>query len=124
MRTLPAGTLTRRANAAWFSSWLLYAQGNKPDALKLLEDSLRVLRGTREKPPPPLSMPYVFAAECLAAGDARAADSLALLGRAATAVDSLALQRSGYAGRAELVHARAGWLWAIVPPHRQPPSAP
>jgi hypothetical protein len=53
-------------------------------------------------------MPYVTAAEWrLAAGDARGADSLALLGRAAAAVDSLALQRSAYVGRAELVHARA-----------------
>ena len=108
MSTLPAGTLTRRANAAWFSAWLLYAQGNKTDAVRLLEDSLRALRGNGERPPPPLSMPYVFAAEWrLAAGDAPAADSLALLGRAAAAVDSLALQRSAYAGRAELVRARA-----------------
>jgi len=53
-------------------------------------------------------MPYIVAAEWrLAEGDARAADSLATLGRAAAAVDSLALQRAAYAGRAELARARA-----------------
>jgi hypothetical protein len=53
-------------------------------------------------------MPYIFVAEWqLRSGNARAADSLALLGRAAAAVDSLALQRSAYAGRAELVRVRA-----------------
>jgi hypothetical protein len=53
-------------------------------------------------------MPFVTAAEWrLLAGDARRADSLALLARAAGAVDSLALERSAYVGRAELVRARA-----------------
>jgi hypothetical protein len=76
--------------------------------MRSLEDSLRVLKGDAVPPPPALAMPYVTAAEWrLAAGDARAADALALLGRAAAAVDSLALQRSAYVGRAELVRARA-----------------
>ena len=108
MKTLPSGTFTRRANAAWFSAWLRYAQGDRAGAAMSLEDSLRVLKGDDVKPKPALGMPYVTAAEWrLAAGDARAADSLALLGRSAAAIDSLALQRSAYAGRAELVHARA-----------------
>jgi serine/threonine-protein kinase len=107
LKTLPTGTATRRAYAAWFSAWLTYEQGDRIRAQQSLEDSLRVLTGDA-KPQPPLAMPYVLAAEWrLAAGDARAADSLALLGRVAAAVDSLALQRSAYAGRAELVHARA-----------------
>jgi hypothetical protein len=73
-----------------------------------LEDSLRVIRGDGVKPPPALAMPFVTAAEWrLAAGDARGADSLALLARAAAAIDSLALDRSGYVGRAELVRAKA-----------------
>lgn len=53
-------------------------------------------------------MPFVTAAEWrLEAGDARGADSLAQLGRTAGAIDSIALERSGYVGRAELVRARA-----------------
>ncbi len=106
-QTLPTGTMTRRGNAAWFGAWLRYLNGDRMGALKLLEDSLRTLKGN-DDPPPPLAMPYVFAAEWrLENGDARAADSLALLAHTAAAVDSLALQRSAYVGRAELVRARA-----------------
>jgi hypothetical protein len=55
-----------------------------------------------------MAMPFVTAAEWrLAAGDARGADSLATLAREAGAVDSLALERNAYVGRAELVRARA-----------------
>jgi hypothetical protein len=76
--------------------------------MAMLEDSLRVIRGDAVKPPPSLAMPFVTAAEWrLAAGDARAADSLALLARDAGAIDSLALERSAYVGRAELVRAKA-----------------
>jgi serine/threonine-protein kinase len=105
---LPTGSVIRRANRAWFDAWLRYAGGETRAAAALLEDSLRTLSGDRPAPPPALAMPFVMAAEWrLAAGDARAADSLALLGRAAAAIDSLALERSAYAGRAELVRARA-----------------
>jgi hypothetical protein len=94
--------------AAWFGAWLRYAEGERQGAMRSLEDSLNVLKGDGAQPPPALAMPYVTVAEWrLAAGDAPAADSLALLGRVAAAVDSLALQRSAYAGRAELVRARA-----------------
>jgi hypothetical protein len=76
--------------------------------MTMLEDSLRTITGSAAKPPPALALPIVTAAEWrLAAGDAHAADSLATLARTAAAVDSLALERSGYVGRAELVRAQA-----------------
>jgi tetratricopeptide (TPR) repeat protein len=106
--SLPSGTLTRRVNRAWLTAWLRYAEGDRRGAIAMLEDSLRVIRGDADKPPPPLTVPLIVAAEWrLAAGDARAADSLALLGRAAAAIDSAALERSAYVGRAELVRGRA-----------------
>jgi hypothetical protein len=54
------------------------------------------------------ALPFVTAGEWrLAGGDARGADSLARLARTAAAIDSLALERSALAGRAELLLARA-----------------
>jgi serine/threonine-protein kinase len=108
LATLPSGTFVRRVNRAWLTARTRYAEGDRHGAVSMLEDSLRVLAATGAKPPPSLAMPFVTAAEWrLAAGDARAADSLARLARAAGAVDSVALQRSAYIGRAELVVARA-----------------
>src|SRR6185312_6644944 len=105
---LPSGTLQRRVSRAWFTAWTRYKEGDTRGAIMMLEDSLRVIRGKADKPPPQLAVPFIMAAEWrLAGGDARAADSLALLGRAAAGIDSLAFQRSGYVGRAELVRARA-----------------
>jgi hypothetical protein len=105
---LPTGTFVRRANRAWFSAWTRYLEGDVGGATTMLEDSLKVMKGDRPKPPPSLAMPFITAAEWrLAAGDARAADSLAILGRDAASVDSVALDRSAYVGRAELVRARA-----------------
>jgi hypothetical protein len=105
---LPSGTLQRRVSRAWFTAWTRYAEGDTRGAITMLDDSLRVIRGERDTPPPQLAVPFIMAAEWrLAAGDARAADSLALIGRAAAAIDSLALKRSAYVGRAELVLARA-----------------
>jgi hypothetical protein len=93
---------------AWLTARVHYGEGETRGAMAMLEDSLRVIRGDAAKPPPVLAMPFVTAAEWrLAAGDARAADSLALLARDAAAIDSLALARSGYVGRAELVRAKA-----------------
>jgi hypothetical protein len=43
----------------------------------------------------------------LSPGDARGADSLARLARSAAAIDTVALERSALAGRAELLSARA-----------------
>ena len=105
---LPSGTLIRRVNRAWFTAWTRYLEGDVRGATAMLEDSLRAVKGDASKPPPALAMPFVTAAEWrLAAGDARAADSLARLGRDAAAVDSIALDRSAYVGRADLVRARA-----------------
>ena len=105
---LPSGTLIRRVNRSWFTAQIRHAEGDARGAASMLEDSLRVLAGNAAKPPPSLAMPFVTAAEWrLAAGDARAADSLARLGRAAAGIDSAALERSAYVGRAELVRARA-----------------
>ena len=105
---LPSGTLIRRVNRAWFTARVRHADGDVRGAMTMLEDSLRTIAGSAPKPPPALAMPIVTAAEWrLAAGDAQAADSLATLARTAAAVDSLALQRSGYVGRAELVRAQA-----------------
>jgi tetratricopeptide (TPR) repeat protein len=105
---LPSGTTIRRVNRAWFTAWTRYLEGDKRGASAMLGDSLRVIAGAAAKPPPSLAMPLVMLAEWrLAAGDARGADSLAILGRSAAAVDSLALERSAYAGRAELVLARS-----------------
>jgi serine/threonine protein kinase len=105
---LPKGTLVRRVNRSWLTARVRHAEGDARGAAGMLEDSLRALVGSAAKPPPSLAMPLVTLAEWrLDAGDARGADSLAMLGRAAAAVDSTALQRSAYAGRAELVRARA-----------------
>ena len=65
------------------------------------------------------AMPIITAGEWrLAAGDARGADSLARLGRTAAAIDSLALERSALAGRAELLLARALRAQGQVPAAR------
>jgi tetratricopeptide (TPR) repeat protein len=108
LAALPSGTLIRRVNRAWMTARVRYGEGDTRGSMAMLEDSLRVIRGDAVKPPPSLAMPFVTAAEWrLAAGDARAADSLALLARDAGAIDSLALERSAYVGRAELVRAKA-----------------
>jgi serine/threonine-protein kinase len=105
---LPSGTLIRRVNRAWLTARVRHGEGDTRASVAMLEDSLRAIRGDAVKPPPSLAMPFVTAAEWrLAAGDARAADSLALLARDAAAIDSLALERSAYVGRAELVRAKA-----------------
>ena len=108
LATLPTGTLVRRVNRAWFTARLRYAEGDVRGAPAMLEDSLRAITKAATQPPPSTAMPFVTAAEWrLAAGDAQGADSLALLARTAAAVDTLALARSAYVGRAELVRARA-----------------
>jgi len=105
---LPSGTFVRRVNRSWLTARIRHAEGDQRGAASMLEDSLRVLIGNAVKPPPSLAMPLVTVAEWrLASGDARGADSLARLARAAGAVDSAALGRSAYVGRAELVIAHA-----------------
>jgi hypothetical protein len=108
LATLPTGTFVRRVNRAWLTARVRRAEGDRAGAMAMLEDSLRALAGPGAKLPPSLAMPLVTAAEWrLAAGDARGADSLAQLARSAGAVDSAALERNAYVGRAELVRARA-----------------
>ena len=108
LKALPSGTFQRRAYRSWFTAWLEYGTGDRRTAMLQLEDSLRVQNGSASKPHPALAPILATAAEWrLAAGDPHAADSLAVLARSAAAVDSLALQRSAHAGRAELVRARA-----------------
>jgi serine/threonine-protein kinase len=108
LATLPSGTLIRRVNRAWFTAGVRYAEGDVRGASALLADSLRAIAAGSERLPPPFAMPLVTLAEWrLVAGDARAADSLAALGRTAAALDSIALERSAHVGRAELVRARA-----------------
>jgi hypothetical protein len=108
LAALPSGTLVRRVNRAWLTARVRHAEGDVRGASAMLEDSLRAIATNPAKPPPSLAMPFVTAAEWrLLAGDARGADSLARLARAAGAMDSLALARSAYVGRAELVRARA-----------------
>jgi eukaryotic-like serine/threonine-protein kinase len=120
LATLPSGTLVRRVNRAWFAGRIAYGEGDVGGAAAMLEDSLRVLWGDGARPAPALAMPFVTVAEWrLARGDAKGADSLARLARAAAAVDSLALTRSAYAGRAELVRARAQLALGRLPAARE-----
>ena len=106
--TLPTGTLIRRVNRSWLGARISYAEGDVREALRMLEDSLRAIAGSVERLPAALAMPFVTAAEWrLAAGEPQRADSLAALARLAGAVDTLALERNAYVGRAELVRARA-----------------
>jgi serine/threonine-protein kinase len=111
MAQLPGGTLQRRANAALFAAALTRAERGPRTASVELEAALRTLMDGTDKPSPRLAYHLVTAAEWrLDLGDAAAADSLAQLARTAAAIDSLALQRSGYVGRAETVLARASLL--------------
>jgi hypothetical protein len=103
------GTLFRRASQGWLGARITYQEGQPDRATSMLEDSIRVLSRDSAKLPWVLAMPLVTAAEWrLARGDPGGADSLARLAVAAAAVDSLARTRSAYAGRAEVVLARAG----------------
>jgi hypothetical protein len=66
------------------------------------------------------ALPLITAGEWrLAGGDASGADSLARLARNAAALDSIALVRSGLAGQAELLLARALRARGQVPDARR-----
>ena len=106
--TLPTGTHTRRVTAALFGARIQHAAGDPRGAMRMLDTALRSLADGRPKPPTNMAVAFTTAAEWhIAAGDARAADSLAELAHVAAAQDSLAVRRSGYAGAAALVQARA-----------------
>ncbi len=105
---LPSGTFLRRMTSALLGARLRYAEGPRADAMTRLERDLRTLGGDGPKVPASLAVPYATAAEWrLADGKARMADSLARIAIAAGGVDTAALRRSAYVGRAELVRARA-----------------
>ncbi len=104
---LPDGTHSRRAMLALNSARLRHARGDE-GAVASLDSALATLGGDGTVPPPDLSLPYLVSAEMhLEQGDVATADSLARVAWAAAAIDSVALGRSGYVGRAELLRARA-----------------
>jgi serine/threonine-protein kinase len=108
---LPARARGQRATAAMLRARLRVFEGDSAAGSELLERELAVLWADGEPRLTLFALPLVTAGEWrLARGDARGADSLALLAREAAAIDSLALTRSGLAGRAELLRARARWL--------------
>ena len=84
------------------------AAGNAAGASRLLEHELTALYSESATTLTLFSLPLVTAGEWrLAAGDARAADSLARLAWSAAVVDTLAPTRSALAGRADLLRATA-----------------
>ncbi|HUQ80082.1 MAG TPA: serine/threonine-protein kinase [Gemmatimonadaceae bacterium] len=105
---LPMGSHTRRVTAALLGARIRHASGDVGGASRMLDSALRDLRGDGPKPPANMSLAFTTAAGWhLTAGDARGADSLARLGHSAATYDSVAVRRSGYAGAADLVRARA-----------------
>ena len=105
---LPAVRRGQRATAAMLRARLQRAEGDSRGASAFLERELGTVWNDGQQRLTLFALPLVTAGEWrLAAGDARGADSLALLARTAPAVDSLALVRSALAGRAELLRARA-----------------
>ncbi|HTE47557.1 MAG TPA: protein kinase, partial [Gemmatimonadaceae bacterium] len=98
----------RQSNAALLKARIRWETGDKAGASALLEPVLRTISADGKPLITQFALPYIAAGEWrLAAGDARGADSLAQLGRRAAAVDTLALERSVFVGRAELLRARA-----------------
>ena len=105
---LPADRRGQRASAAMLRARLRRLEGDPIGASALLERELTGLLSDGKPVLTWFAMPLVTAGEWrLAGGDARGADSLARLARAVAAVDTVALTRSGLAGRAELLRARA-----------------
>jgi serine/threonine-protein kinase len=108
IRNLPQGTPTREATAALLTARIRWQEGDSLGAATMLEQALRAMPWDPARPPPYLALPLITAGEWrLALAAPQAADSLARLARAAAQVDSLALERSGLVGRAELLRARA-----------------
>lgn len=106
--SLPDTRRGQRATAAMLRARLRHAEGDAAGAAAMLEGELERLWNDGHQRLPHFAMPGVTAGEWrLAAGDYREADALALRARSAAAIDTLALSRSAYAGRAELLHARA-----------------
>ena len=105
---LPDTRRGQRATAALLRARLRYAEGDKRGAAASLEGELGALLSDGKQSLTLFALPLVTAGEWrLASGDAPGADSLARLARTAAAIDSIALVRSGLAGQAELLLARA-----------------
>ena len=105
---LPDDRRGQRAIAAMLRARLRRAEGDSLGASALLEREMGALLSDGQPRLTHFALPLVTAGEWrLARGDARGADSLALLARDQAAIDSAALVRSALAGRAELLHARA-----------------
>jgi hypothetical protein len=86
---------------------LRHAEGDTRGAAAFLEGEVREVMSSGQRLTM-FALPLVTAGEWrLAGGDARGADSLARLARTAAAIDSIALERSALAGRAELLLARS-----------------
>ena len=105
---LPDERRGQRATAAMLRARLRAAEGDSAGAAALLEREMATLLSDGQPGLTLFALPLVIAGEWrLARGDAAGADSLARLARDAAAIDSLALERSALAGRAELLQARA-----------------
>ena len=105
---LPDDRRGQRATATMLRARLRRADGDARGASQMLEQEMGKLMTDGQQRLTLFALPLVTAGEWrLAAGDASGADSIALLARTASAIDSLALQRSALAGRAELLSARA-----------------
>ena len=108
VQQLSATRRGQRATAMMLRARLRHAEGDPKGAAEMLEQEMAILWNDGQPPLTMFAMPLVTAGEWrLASGDARGADVLALRARTAAAIDSVALSRSAYAGRAELLHARA-----------------
>ncbi len=108
VQQLSATRRGQRATATMLQARLRHAEGDPKGAAEMLEQEMAILWNDGQPPLTMFAMPLVTAGEWrLAGGDARGADVLALRARTAAAIDSVALSRSAYAGRAELLHARA-----------------
>ncbi|MEP6621400.1 MAG: serine/threonine-protein kinase [bacterium] len=105
---LSHGARGRRASTTMLLARIRRQQGDAKAASVMLEGELHMLMSDGHPPLTLFSIPLVTAGEWrLAAGDAKGADSLALLARRVGGVDSLALRQSVFVGRAELLSARA-----------------
>jgi eukaryotic-like serine/threonine-protein kinase len=105
---LPDTRRGQRATAAMLRARLRAAEGDSAGAAAALEREMASLLGDGQPGLTLFALPLITAGEWrLARGDAGGADSLARLARQEAAIDSLALERSALAGRAELLLARA-----------------
>jgi len=105
---LPATRRGQRATAAMLRARLQRVEGDHRGASAFLERELGTVWNDGQQRLTLFALPLITAGEWrLASGDARGADSLAVLARTAAAIDSLALVRSALVGRAELLSAQA-----------------